>query len=203
MKKKLFGLLLILLVAGCIQVDIKSTVEEGVETVKGKLSEELGIGEYALNIGDMVTVDGKIVRLESFNPDYVVVFDVDGKKIEMQETQDSQVVNGLELTIVKSIFDASAVEENYVKVKVVKYVPGEDEYIFYLEDGKEIAGYEIELLKLDKDGTVTVRVDMANEVRVMEGKTEPASGLYVSNLRPNHRAIASERYVILKITEKP
>ncbi len=188
-------LFLTLLATGCIQ-----TQELGRQV--GQVKEDLGITEYDMKIGDTVTVDNKVVRLESYDADYVIIFDVDGTKREMRETQDPQIINGLEITIQRFKYDATDIENNYVHVKIVKYVPKQDEYLFYLQDVKTISGYEAELVKIEKDGTVTVRVDNTNEDTIMEDKTKPIGNLYVTNVRPNYRAIASERYAILKVTEK-
>lgn len=188
-------LLLTLLAAGCIQ-----TQELGRQV--GQVKEDLGITEYDMKIGDTVTVDNKLVRLESYDADYNVIFDVDGTKREMRETQDPQIVNGLEITIQKFRYDISDVENNYIHVKIVQYVPKQDEYLFYLQDVKTILGSSVELLNIEKDGTISVRVDKANEDRVMEGKTKLIGNLYITNVKPNYRAIASERYAILKAVER-
>lgn len=194
MKKLIVFLLATILIAGCVQ-----TNQLGKEVQVGQ---ELGITEYDLRVGGTITVDNKVVRLESFDSGPVTVFDVDGTKREMTETQDPQIINGLEVTLQKFKYDASDMDNNYVHVKILKYVPKEDEYLFYLNDVKKILDYNVELLDIQKDGTIVVMVDNANQKRIMEGKTELVNTLYISNVRPNHRAIGSERYAIVKVTEK-
>ncbi len=204
--KKIFSLFLVLIfLSGCIPSleQGEELVKEGIHKIKAELQKDLGVDEYAMREGDSVTVDNKVVRLISYNADYVTVFDVDGQEREMRETQDPQIVNGIELTMKKRQFDASDMDNNHVVVKIVRYVSGENEYIFYLNDEKEILGHTVKLNKLEKDGTVTLSVDVANDLRIMVDRSDGVADIYVSNIRPNYRAIASERYVILKIVEKP
>ncbi len=202
--RKILALFSILLLAGCLEVPSPDDLAEGAkDIIRDQLGQEIGVAGYDMKVGDTITVDSKIVRLVSFSPDYVVIFDVDGQEREMRETQDPQIVNGIELTIKGWKFDASSIENNYVKVDIVKYIPGEDEYIFYLDDVKTILGHEVKLSKLDKDGSVSFMVDNVNEIRVREDMQEGVLDIYISNLRPNFRAIASERYVIVKVEKKP
>ncbi len=195
MKKIIYVLMLVtLLVGGCIETSIDKVKEEMVD---------LGVGEYTMKVGDKVTVDNKPVVLESFNADYVTVFDVDGAKREIRETQDAQIINGLELTIKRFNFDVGNIAENSVNVNIVRFIPGADEYLFYLKDVKTILGRKVELIDIKKDDTIVIRVDTLNEKRIMDGKTEAIASLYVSNVNPKYRAIASERYVIVKVVEQP
>lgn len=202
--KKILTVFLVLLLAGCIPSleDTQDMMKEGYTKLRAELQKDLGVDEYNMQEGDYITVGGMRVTLEIFDADYVVVFDVDGHKREMRETQDPQIVNGVELTILWRKFDASDMEGNYVKVRAKKYAPNIDEYVFYLEDEKQILGHTVSLIKLNKDGSVSMKVD-DEEVRIMEDKQEGIRDIYISNIRPNYRAIASERYVILKITQKP
>lgn len=202
--RKILALFSILLLAGCLQVPSPDDLAEGAKNIiRDKLGQEIGIAGFDMKEGDTVTVDSKVIRLVSFNPDYVVVFDVDGQEREMRETQDPQIVNGIELTIKYRKYDATDLENTYVKTDIVKYVPGKDEYLFYLDDVKQILGHTVGLDMLEKDGTVTLSVDTTNSLRVMEDRQEGILDIYITNIRPNHRAIASERYVILKIVKKP
>ena len=201
--RKILALFSILLLAGCLEVPSPDELKEGVkEIIRDQLGQEIGVS-VDMKEGDTITVDSKIVRLVSFNSDYVVVFDVDVQEREMRETQVPQIVNGIELTIKGWKFDASSIEDNYVSANIVKYVPGEDEYLFYLDDVKTILGHEVKLSKLDKDGSVSLMIDSVNEIRVREDMQEGVLDIYISNLRPNFRAIASERYVIVKVEKKP
>ena len=200
MKKTLIGLLLILLVAGCISFD---QVKEGAETIKEKIDTELGVTGYDMKVGDSITVDGKTVKLESFNADYVTVFDVGGQQIEMHETQDPQIVSGIEITIKRFNYDATNLESNSVKVDIKKYVPELDHYIFYLEDEKEFFGHKIALARLYKEGSIDLMIDNVNPLTLMEEETKEIADIYITNIRPNFRAIASERYVIIKVSQKP
>lgn len=204
--KKIFGLFLMLVfLSGCIPSleQVNGMVKEGVHKLKAELQKDLGIEEYSMQVGDYVMVDNKLVRLESYNSDYVVEFDIEGHKVEMRTTQEPLIVEGLELTIKEFRFDASSLEKNYVKVKVTRFVPDEDYYLFYLDDIKNVLGHDIELINIEKSGTVLIRVDMVNELRIMEDATEGVANLYISNARPVYRAINNERHVILKIVEKP
>jgi hypothetical protein len=202
--RKILALFLILLLSGCFQVPSPEDLKEGAkEIIKDRLGQEIGVAGFDMKEGDTVTVDNKVVRLVSFSPDYVVVFDIDGQEREMRETQDPQIVNGIELTIKGWKFDASNLAGNYVKADIKKYIPGEDEYLFYLDDMKAILGHEIKLSKLDKDGSVSFMVDSVNDIRVREDMQEGVLDIYISNIRPNFRAIASERYVIVRVEKKP
>ena len=200
MKKTLIGLLLVLFVAGCVDF---GSLKEGAETVKDRIDTELGITGYDMLVGDSITVNGKEVRLLSFDADYKIVFDVDGQQIEMDKTQDPQIVNDIEITIKKFNFDATDLDSNSVRLDIRRYVPELDHYQFYLENEIEILGHMVKFVKLDKDGSINLLIDSINDLRLMEGKTGDIANLYITNVKPNYRAIASERYVIIKVTEKP
>lgn len=195
MRKTLIGLLLLILLAGCIPIEQPKA--------ESKQEAQLGISEFTMREGGSVTVDGKQVRLESYSPDYVCVFDVGGEKREMGNTQDAQIVNGLELTIQKFKYDITDKTQSYVLIKIVKYTPKIDEYLFYLSDEKDILGSKVKLNRIEKDGTIEMKVGTLDPKRIMEGRTEAIGTLYITNVRPNYRAIASERYVIIRVVEKP
>jgi hypothetical protein len=205
MKKILNLFLLMVFLAGCVVPSLEETqtmAKESLNKLRAELQSNLGIDEYNMQVGDYVTVDGKIVRLLSYNSDYVTEFDVDGTTREMRETQDTQIINNLELTILRFKYDATDLSNSYVTARIKKFVPKTDEYLMYLGDSKEILGHTIKLDKLEKDGTVSLMIDSVNSLRIMKDKTETISDIYVSNVRPNYRAIASERYAIVKITGK-
>ncbi len=207
MRKILSLLLLVILFSGCIPSleEAEVMVMEGAYKLKAELQKDLNINEYAMRVGDSVTIENKLVKMESFDSNYEVVFDVDGAKVMIKESSYPLIVNGLELTIMPPFtYDPmDDVENNYVKVKVMKFVPKEDHYLFYLDDERTILNHHIKLMNIDKEGTVVLRVDTVNEMRLMEDKTEGVLNLLISNAKPAYRAIASERYVILKVVESP
>ena len=206
MNKILSLFLLMVFLSGCVPslVETEEMAKKGIYKIKEELQKELNIEEYVMHVEDTVVVDNKVVRLESFNADYEVVFDVEGHKVIIKTSRDPLIVEGLELTIVPPFtYDSVDVESNYVKVRIVRFVPEEDQYLFYLGDVKEVLGHKVELVKIDKEGAVDLMVDRINSLRLMEDKTEAVANLYVSNVRGVYRAIASERHVILKIVEKP
>jgi len=202
MKKVLILCLLLVFVAGCVPLENKPLdvvdragfgLSDALESLKGKLSSN----EYLLTPASKVRVDGKLVELKDLAFDYKMIFSIDGQDYLIKETNREEIVNGLSITVTKVSFDPEN-KDTYAITKIAKYVPGENEYLMYIDNMVTIDGKNVKLYKFLDDKSIYLSVDNTDE-RIKEGETKVIKDLKITNVKTNLRAITSEKYSILKI----
>lgn len=205
MKKALMICLILIFVAGCITVEEKPKdivvrasdgLSESLEAVKG----DLGSDEYLMTPESRVVIGGREVTMKELAYDYKMTFKIDGQTYLITETNKEEIVNDVIITVKKVNFDPEDVD-TYAIVNIIKYVPGENEYLMYYEDNVVVGGSTVTLRRFNDDGSIYVKVDDLEDERVKKGETIEIRDLSITNVKTNLRAITSEKYSVLRIEE--
>ncbi len=199
MKRILFCLLVIFLV-GCIPLEeikeegVEKYVQEGVGFVK-----EIVANEYKFTAGGSTVVEGIKITLIEITPDYEVKLKVKDIEYTIYETQKREIIDGLDILAKEIKFDPTD-KNTYVILKVIKYEAKPNEYLMYLNDEITVEDYTITLLDVDTDKLKSLNLRVHNtDTRINKGKTETLHNLEITNIETNPRAIAFERYAIIKV----
>jgi len=161
---------------------IKPPYEEAetqIETNKNAATIEVNDKRFTLDKGESVVVDGKTVTLKNVGSNDNVAVDVDGVT-EVISTSTSEVVNGLEIAVIKTDY-AGEEKETVQRSRAVIGVNGIQNFLLQGET-KEINGNKITLRNVGSQGQIAVSVNGVTEV-ISEGNTEVVNGVEVTNVK--------------------
>lgn len=201
--KKILLCLLVLFLVGCIPLEglkeqgpeqVEEYVQEGVGFVK-----EIVANEYKIKPGGSLVVDGVKVQLTDITSEYEVKIKVNDIDYTIYETQKQEVVDGLDFKAKEIKFDPTG-KDTYTILKIVKFVPNENEYLLHINEEAVIGDHKVTMLAVDTDTlqSILVRVDTADK-RINKGQTERINNLDIINVDTNPRAVTSEKYAIIKV----
>ena len=198
--KKILICLLLIFIMGCIPLEeikeegVEKYVEEGVGFVK-----EIVADEYKFIPGGSIVIEDTKLEVIDINTEYEVTVKVKDIEYVIYETQQREIIDGLDITAKEIKFDPTG-ENTYVILKAVKYEANPNEYLMYINDEITVADHIVILLNVDTDKlqSISIRVDTTDN-RVNKGKTVQAHNLEITNIDTNPRAVTSEKYAIVKV----
>lgn len=131
--------------------------------------------DYSFNVGDVKSIWDKAVKLENVGAEGSVIIAVDGIAETISQGE-MDYVNGLQVSALKTYYDASNVNQRSAVLTIIGGPEGE--YAFDVNDTKVINGKSVSLLAIESDG-ILVDVDNTRE-KLSVGVTENVNGLIIT-----------------------
>lgn len=203
MKKILLSLLVLFLI-GCVPLQPKEELEEGPEEVESYVSEGVGFvkmimaNEYKISPVGSIMVESTKISVESITDEYEVELLVGDTPYVIYETNKPEIVNNIEI-IAKEIKYGTTPEKTYVILKAKSYQPKANEYLMHINDKITIGEHTITLMSVDTDTLHSIQLVVdTTDKRLNKGQTAVINNMEVTNVDTNQRAMASEKYAIIR-----
>lgn len=185
------------------ELEEEPVVEEVIEEVVEEKPEEIiTTNEFFLKLGESTKFDGKVITLVRLDniPLLKAVFDVDGVERDVIETKNLEIINGLEVTIIRyhNI-------ENAVTVKLEKFELGEGEELVDTRTTLTKFGKEIIIKNILDKGEVLLDVidpktgDSDTKVIIKEGESATIQGITITNINGFPKGTKIDSFAIIKI----
>lgn len=173
-------------------------VETPPETVEEP--EEVASNEFLIGLGDSIEFDKKTITLVALEniPRLKAIFDVDGIERDIYGTKSLEIINNIEVTIMKYLN-----LENSIIVKLEKFELGDNEYMITPRKDIPIKNMKVHLEDVQDEGKILINVlgtDLEDsKLIIKEGETKTFAGLKITNIDGFPRGFKIEEYAIIKI----
>ncbi len=209
--KRIFIVILVLLVGliyGCVvqKSDDVGSINFDNSKITGKEESVVNNGEIIkTNVymeGDILFLGNKEATIKKIGIDSKIEIEFEGSTKEIYETKQPVRLGDYELMATK--IDINYDTGSTVTLESRKIELGENEYLFWFKESKDILGKKVTLTDVSKDEFNTILVDVSTKsksdsLRVHQGESKAFDNLEITNVRSVPRVVSAEKYAIIKV----
>ncbi|MEM4245433.1 MAG: hypothetical protein QXR60_04495 [Candidatus Nanoarchaeia archaeon] len=155
-------------------------------------------GTYTLTKGESMTFEGKEIKLLDVLYGGRTLFYVSGVATEIKATKELEIINGIEIVVQSIYYNNTNPELSSATFTIKRFIPKENEYLFFVDQPKIIEGVEVTLTGVSSS-YVLVDLGEFEDMKIYPGSSKEIDGFNVTNVKafPHGRRI--EDYAILKV----
>lgn len=202
------SVLLVGLIYGCVvqKSDDVRSIDFDNSKITGKEESVVNDGVIAeTNVyreGGILFLGDKEVIIKKIGIDSKIEIEFEGSTKEIYETKQPVRLGDYELMAMK--IDINYDTGSTVNLESRKIELGENEYLFWFKESKNILDKEVTLTDVPKDEFNTILVDVSTKsksdsLRIHQGESKTFDNLEITNVRSVPRAVSAEKYAIIKI----
>lgn len=185
---------------------VEEPKEEPKQEIKEEKPEEKKLGfplEVEMLVGDELLIDGKLIKLASFDSVSETGFIIDNVKRTVYSTGVPEVINGLEVTTKRFIHSPEGIEKTKIVVAFARFQLGQDEYLLHVGESTKVNGIKLTVKKINPSNSY-IEIGTNEEGPFMDinlklGGTKKLGSLKITSVKVFGKAKPYESYAILKI----